>query len=147
MAMPHNDSMEASLPDSVQERLTILDRAQLAEQERLSQHLREAREFLGLSQEFVAEQLGLSRAAVSAIETNRRKVSSVELKQFARLYHLDLGFFFEDAAASAQPDSDQTVVALFRTTKSLSSEDKEQVLRFAQFLRHAKQPPVDQAEG
>ena len=142
MPTSHNDSVQ----DPVQERLTVLDKEQLAEQERLSQHLREAREFLGLSQEFVAEQLGLSRAAISAVETNRRKVSSVELKQFARLYHLDLGFFFDNPAASAQTDGDQTVVALFRTTKTLSSEDKEQVLRFAQFLRHAKQPPVDKTE-
>lgn len=139
MATPQNEQL--------QERLTDLDRAQLAEQERLSQHLREAREFLGLSQEFVAEQLGLSRAAVSAVETNRRKVSSVELKQFARLYHLDLSFFFDEPAASGRPADDQTVVALFRTTKTLSPEDREQVLRFAQFLRHAKQPPVETAGG
>ena len=89
--------------DQLQERLTDLDRAQLAEQERLSQHLREAREFLGLSQEFVAEQLGLSRAAVSAIETNRRKVSSVELKQFARLYHLDLSFSSTSLRQAGRP--------------------------------------------
>lgn len=126
----------------LQEQLTALDEAQLAEQERLSQHLKEAREFLGLSQESVAEQLGIARAAVSAIETNRRKVSSVELKQFARLYHLDLSFFFDEGAQGSQPQDDQTVVALFRTTKTLSSEDREQVLRFAQFLRHAKPPPA-----
>lgn len=139
--------MDTTHHDSLQERLTDLDRAQLAEQERLSQHLREAREFLGLSQEFVAEQLGISRAAVSAVETNRRKVSSVELKQFARLFHLDLSFFFDEPAASSKLPDDQTVVALFRTTKTLSPEDKEQVLRFAQFLRHAKQPPTEKAEG
>ena len=133
--------------DQLQERLTDLDRAQLAEQERLSQHLRDAREFLGLSQEFVAEQLGLSRAAISAVETNRRKVSSVELKQFARLYHLDLSFFFDEPAGSGRPADDQTVVALFRTTKTLSPDDREQVLRFAQFLRHAKQPPAADSEA
>lgn len=136
MNTPHND---------VTQEQTELDHAQFAEQERLNRHLREAREFLGLSQEFVAEQLGLSRAAVSAVETNRRKVSSVELKQFARLYHLDLSFFFDEPATSRRPD-DQTVVALFRTTKTLSAEDKEQVLRFAQFLRHAKNPPAEKPE-
>ncbi len=130
----------------LQEQLTALDEAQLAEQERLSQHLKVAREFLGLSQEVAAEHLGIARAAVSAIETNRRKVSSVELKQFARLYHLDLSFFFDEDAASNQPQDDQTVVALFRTTKTLSTEDKEQVLRFAQFLRHAKPPPLGDKE-
>ena len=126
---------------NIEEQLSALDQAQLSEQERLSQHLKEAREFLGLSQEFVAERINLSRVAISAIETNKRKVSSVELKRFARLYHLDLSFFFEEDATAAKQSQDETVDALFRTTKALSDEDKEQVLKFAQFLRHAKTPP------
>jgi len=126
---------------NIEERLTALDQAELSEQQRLSQHLKDAREFLGLSQEFAAENLGISRVAISAIETNKRKVSSVELKRFARLYHLDLSFFFEDDATSTRPHQDKTVDMLFRTTKALSDEDKEQVLKFAQFLRHAKTPP------
>jgi len=36
------------------------------EHERLGSLLREAREYLGLSQEFVAEKLGIPRASVSA---------------------------------------------------------------------------------
>jgi len=50
------------------------DHVVTADEERLSQRLREAREYLGMSQEFVAEHLGLSRASVSAIETTKRKV-------------------------------------------------------------------------
>ena len=43
---------------------------------------------------------------------------------------------------------DEALSALFRTTKDLSSEDKQQVLRFAQFLRAsgpAPKPTEDQA--
>lgn len=127
--------------NTVEDQLSALDRSHLSEQERLSQHLKEAREFLGLSQEFVADRLGLSRVSISAIETNKRKVGSLELKNFARLYHLDLSFFFEDDLSSSSVPPDRTVDALFRTTKALSDEDKEQVLKFAQFLRHAKTPP------
>ena len=59
------------------------------EQEALGLRLKEAREYLGMSQEFVAEQLGVPRASVSTMETGKRKVSSLELKQLARLYKAD----------------------------------------------------------
>ena len=138
--------MASKQNDVTEVRLNALDREQLSEQERLCQHLKEAREFLGLSQEFVADHIDLSRVAISAIETNKRKVSSVELKKFARLYHLDLSFFFGDEVSTAQIPQDRTVDVLFRTAKALSAEDKEQVLRFAQFLRHAKTPPSNTNE-
>ncbi len=72
--------------------------------------LRQAREYLGLSQEAVAEALGVPRASVSAMESGRRKVSSLELRD--------------------------------RATKNLTQEDREQVLRFAEFLKGAGQAPA-----
>jgi hypothetical protein len=36
---------------------------------------------------------------------------------------------------------DETTGALFRTARELSDSDKEQVLRFAQFLHHAGRAP------
>ena len=51
-----------------------------AEAERkLAERLKEERDYLGLSQEQVANALGIPRAAVSAIETGRRKVSGLEV--------------------------------------------------------------------
>ena len=44
----------------------------------LGERLREAREFLGLSQQEVAELLSVSRPAVSQMEAGKRKVSSLE---------------------------------------------------------------------
>jgi len=109
------------------------------EQERLSQRLREAREYLGLSQEFVAEQLEISRAAVSAMETGRRKVSSLELKQLARLYRRNYEYFLGEEEVTEPEDA--IAQALFRTTKKLSDQDREQVLKFAQFLRQSEGGP------
>lgn len=113
------------------------------EQERLAQRLREAREYLGFSQELVAERLGVPRASVSAMENGKRKVSSLELKELAQLYRRPLTFFLgeEESIPTDQPH-DKTFHALFRTTKDLSEQDREQVLRFAQFLRHAGRPPT-----
>jgi transcriptional regulator with XRE-family HTH domain len=104
------------------------------EHERLAARLREAREYLGLSQEFVAEQLGVPRATISAMETAKRKVTSLELKQLARLYRRDYSFFLGDEPAA---EEEPVGAALFRATQGLSPEDREQVLRFAQFLRQA----------
>jgi transcriptional regulator with XRE-family HTH domain len=102
--------------------------------------LRQAREFLGLSQEAVAEALGIPRASISAMETGRRKVSSLELRDLAHLYKRPLDWFY---ASETEPiDEDETVVALFRATRTLNQEDKEQVLRFAEFLKGAGQAPA-----
>jgi transcriptional regulator with XRE-family HTH domain len=110
------------------------------EHERLGSLLREAREYLGLSQEFVAEKLGIPRASVSAIETGKRKVSSLELKAMAQLYKRPLAHFLPDEAAP-QPE-DETTKALFRTAKTLTERDREEVLRFAQFLKRAGRAPT-----
>jgi transcriptional regulator with XRE-family HTH domain len=101
--------------------------------------LRQAREYLGLSQEAVAEALGVPRASVSAMESGRRKVSSLELRNLARLYKRPLDWFY---TSETEPIAeDETVSALFRATKNLKQEDKEQVLRFAEFLKGAGQAP------
>jgi transcriptional regulator with XRE-family HTH domain len=101
--------------------------------------LRQAREYLGLSQEAVAEALGVPRASVSAMESGRRKVSSLELRNLARLYKRPLDWFY---TSETEPIAeDETVSALFRATRNLKQEDKEQVLRFAEFLKGAGQAP------
>jgi transcriptional regulator with XRE-family HTH domain len=101
--------------------------------------LRQAREYLGLSQESVAEALGVPRASVSAMESGRRKVSSLELRDLARLYKRPLDWFY--GSESEPIAEDETVGALFRATRDLTPEDKEQVLRFAEFLKGAGQAP------
>lgn len=112
------------------------------EQERLGARLREAREYLGLSQELVADRLGIPRASISAIETGKRKVSSLELRELARLYKRSISEFLPEGTVPTTQQEDETVRALFRTTKSLSEEDRRQVLRFAQFLRAAGRAPT-----
>jgi transcriptional regulator with XRE-family HTH domain len=101
--------------------------------------LREAREFLGLSQESVAEVLGVPRPSMSAMETGRRKVSSLELRDLAELYRRPLEWFYGAGEPIAE---DETARALFRATSGLTQEDKEQVLKFAEFLKDAGQAPA-----
>jgi transcriptional regulator with XRE-family HTH domain len=104
----------------------------------LGERLRRSREYLGLSQGEVAEHMKLSRPAISNMESGKRKVSTFELARLARLYHQPQEYFLGEAPEVAE---DETAGALFRTTRGLSERDKEQVLRFAQFLRNAGPAP------
>lgn len=107
----------------------------MTEPERLGRLLREARESLGLPQGVVADHLGIPRPSVSDMEAGRRKVTFLELKQLAALYRRPLSYFSgEDVYGDVQ---DETTVELFRAASDLSVQDREQVLRFAQFLRDA----------
>jgi transcriptional regulator with XRE-family HTH domain len=97
--------------------------------------LREAREILGLTQEDVAEALTIPRTSVIAMEAGRRKVTGLELRRLARLYRRPIEWLLGESNPTI-PD----VEALHRATAALSADDKEQVLRFAQFLASAGNP-------
>jgi transcriptional regulator with XRE-family HTH domain len=100
----------------------------------LAKRLRETREYLNLSQQFVAEQTGLPRSAISDIERGIRKVDSLELQRFSHLYRYPVSYFLgaDDEIAGA----DATIQALARAAGELTEEDRAEVLRFATFLRH-----------
>lgn len=98
----------------------------------LAQRLREAREYLGLSQERVAAALKIPRPAISLIESGTRRVSAIELAAFAKLYQRPQSFFTGEKPVRATPPQ---MEVLKRTTAALSDKDRDEVLRFAQFLR------------
>ncbi len=97
----------------------------------LGSRLREAREYLNLSQQYVADKTGIPRSAVSDIERGVRKVDSLELRKLARLYMHPAGHFLGDQEAG------QEVRALARAVTDLTDQDRAEVIRFAQFLRHS----------
>lgn len=99
-------------------------------QERLAQRLREVREYLGVSQEFVAQQTGIPRPAVSAIEHGKRRVEALELEALAKLYNYPVTYFLDGALEEAD-----SVRAIAREASSLTDRDREEVLRFARFLK------------
>jgi len=109
-----------------------------AEGVNLGCRLRSSREFLGLSQEEVAEHMGLSRPAISNVEAGKRKVSTDELRRFSELYRRPYEYFLGEVSEFPE---DETTGALFRAARELSEGDKAQVLRFAEFLRNAGTPP------
>lgn len=106
------------------------------EQELLARRLRESREYLGLSQEFVAEELNVPRASVSAMENGKRKIGSLELKQLARLYKQPMSSFLEE-----EMEESSALSTLLRASRSLDEEDRKQLVRFAQFLKQSGGAP------
>jgi len=100
------------------------------DQQSLAARLREVRDYLALSQQYVASATGISRAAISEIERGNRKVDSLELRKLARLYQHPVSYFLaeEDQSSGVAP-------ALGRILTDLTSLDHDEVLRFAQFLQ------------
>jgi transcriptional regulator with XRE-family HTH domain len=107
----------------------------------MGERLREAREYLGFSQDQVATFLGVPRSALSLIETGQRKVDVLELKKLAGLYKQSVGHF------TGEPDNAIAIGAdvkhLARKVAGLSDDDREELGRFADFLRARKQKKGD----
>jgi len=109
---------------------------QPTEQQLVGRRLRSARETLGLTQDDVAGALGIPRTSVIAMEAGRRNVTALELRRLARLYRRSVAWLLGEEDDAAAVDN-----ALYRATSELSENEKEQVLRFAQFLASAGPPP------
>ena len=101
----------------------------------LRHRLKEAREYRGLSQEEVARHLGVPRSAVSLIESGSRRVTAAELSRLAKLYQTTMESLAGHDGEVAEPES---VRLLARAASDLSERDRDEVLRFAQFLRSRK---------
>lgn len=115
--------------------------SEASEEMALAQRLREAREYIGLLQEDVATALDIPRASVSALESGKRRVSSLELRRLGRLYRRPVAWLLGEEGAELDMDA-----PLYRATAALSDQDKEQVLRFAEFLAGAGRPGPVRAE-
>jgi len=100
----------------------------------LGERLRQAREYLGFSQDQVATVLGVPRSALSLMETGQRKVEALELKKLATLYKRPVGYFTGEEEESFGAD----VKHLARKVAELSEDDRPEVERFADFLRARK---------
>lgn len=95
----------------------------------LGARLREVREYLDLSQQFVSGRTGIPRSAISDIERGQRKVDSLELKKLSKVYGHPVSFFL----GAEEPDAE--VQAWARAMTDLTDQDRAELLRFAQFLR------------
>ncbi len=100
----------------------------------LGARLRKSREYLGLSQEEVAAYLVIPRSALSNIESGRRRIDALELKRIAELYKRPVAYFTgEDYPVNDKLPDD--IAHLARAAAGLSERDREELSRFADYLR------------
>ncbi|MCP1612135.1 transcriptional regulator with XRE-family HTH domain [Azospirillum lipoferum] len=103
------------------------------ERQRLGQKLKDAREYLALSQDEVAKLLHLPRSAISLIEAGQRKIDAFELKKLSEIYQIPISKLTGDESESGVESV--SIKHLARTASKLSDRDREELLRFAQFLQ------------
>jgi transcriptional regulator with XRE-family HTH domain len=96
----------------------------------IGNRLRKAREEAGLSQAQVAKLLGVHRPTVTEIESETRKVSAGELRQFSKLYHVSLDWLAEDNFKA----NDKVKLAARKLT-GLKEADLDTVMRIIDSFR------------
>lgn len=109
---------------------------------RIAERLRQAREYVGLSQDEVATALGISPPAVTNIESGVRRIEAAELSVLARLYRRSLDFLM--TGREPAPDGPEQLAFLARAIKGLSKHDLNEVARFTEYLKHS--PKADAKE-
>lgn len=102
----------------------------------LGERLREAREYLGLSQDEVARAIKIPRPAVSLIESGQRGVDALELSKFANLYQRPVSELAGDAEKPGKHN--EAVAFLARAAQKLTKADQAELVRFAEFLAAKK---------
>jgi Zn-dependent peptidase ImmA (M78 family)/transcriptional regulator with XRE-family HTH domain len=103
-------------------------------QEELAVRLKAARENAGLTQQEVAEEVGMTRLAVVRIEAGKRVVNSLELAEMARLYGRGISEFLKEGVFEEDP-----LVALFRAAPDYAEDGqlRRELLRCVDLCREA----------
>lgn len=106
-------------------------------QEALGKRLQEARKSVTLTQQEVADELGLSRESLAQIEAGDRSVNSLEIVRLARMYGRSLSSLLHE---SEDAESEEPLTALFRMQDTLgeSPELRSQLTWFSNVFREAR---------
>ena len=105
----------------------------------LGTRLKEAREYLGLTQEDVAKLMGVSREIITNIEAGTRKVSAEELSKFSKIYGWTMEELMEGEIAETE-----TVQMFARTFNELSDEDQNEILNLIKFKKMYKDKKLNE---
>lgn len=101
----------------------------------LAKRLKSAREYLQLSQEYVAKQMDLHRTSLVAIEAGNRKVSSDELKQFAKIY----GWTVEELLYGREKAVPDKTLVFARAFMELTDQDQREIMNLIEFKKMMKE--------
>jgi transcriptional regulator with XRE-family HTH domain len=103
-----------------------------AERNKIGERLKNAREYLGLSQEEVSKVINIPRSALSAIESGLRGVDVLELKALAKIYKLPVSHLTDESPTHLALPAD--IAHLARAASQLAKKDRVELGRFAEYL-------------
>ena len=99
----------------------------------IAENLKLARELSGLSQSQAAKVLEISRPTISEIEQGRRNVTGAEIKQFADVYGVDVGWVL-----SEQDESDEVSKKVQLAARQIGKMSKDEVDKLFKLLSTMK---------
>ena len=102
----------------------------------LGSRIRQARERLGISQEEFAALAARDQGAISEYENGKRRVSAIDLPNFAKILNVSLLYFFEGDINLN--DLDHAMVKEFQRLPT--SEAKQIVIEIARLLSDTMNP-------
>lgn len=100
---------------------------------KLNERIKKARTDLHLSQEYVANFLGVNRSAIVEIEYGKRKVSAEELGKFGVLFQISTDELLYGKITSASTHM------FIRKFNSLDETDQKEILNLIEFKRMMKE--------
>ena len=103
----------------------------------LGERLKEEREYRGFSQDEVARHLGMTASALSLIESGSHDVTTQELGRLATLFQIRMQSLTGDHHEASETEPFPLVA---QAVSELSQTDRDEVLRFARYLRTMKSP-------
>jgi transcriptional regulator with XRE-family HTH domain len=108
------------------------------QRQRIGENLRHARQELRLSQSAVADEVGVSRQAVSAAESGKRAITVEELLKLANLYRRPLDFFLSAARPALVDPPTQRIQRRenVRSREELDPHDAGEIHAFTIWLQH-----------
>ena len=87
----------------------------------------------GLSQESLANHLGVAANTISRWETGAYRTSVKDLEKLARFFGVSINSFFPSEMVGAEED--ENLKALLRTARQLHPADLEELKKYAEFRK------------
>ncbi|SCZ77946.1 helix-turn-helix domain-containing protein [Pseudobutyrivibrio xylanivorans] len=95
-----------------------------------AQKLKEVRTASGYTQDMVAKYMKISRRRLQAIEANESAISSDEIIQFARIFHVDVRELLLDTYIERSEEEllFNRYISVFRLFEQMIDKDKEDII-------------------
>jgi transcriptional regulator with XRE-family HTH domain len=108
----------------------------------VGQRIRQRRWAIGMTQQQLAEAVGIKFQQIQKYETGMNRVSASRLWDIAQALRVSINFFFEDVTSGSQPESDEMMsnketLDLLRTYYTIPETQRKRLFDLARSLGDA----------